>query len=210
MGLIKQVISIKKRVTVDIVFCIDCSFSMSPVLGYIKKAIIKFFKEELEDLAIDGWRARIVGFRDDITCDNPFVTTVDEIMIQLNGVKAKGDIENKPAPVFETIKSVVDSSEWQHPHAKKIILLFTDTTAKAIDEQDMEVFAEELSRNLVCIFLWGKKDSLYDNMRIIPKSYIEQIVDPMDFYYHYSLDFGNVILRICPDLTDLADDKNIL
>lgn len=189
---IQKVTEIKIHSIADIVFCIDCSFSMIPIINSIKNDIlllIKALDEYNEYLKID-WRARIVAFRDSISYDRPFTTKLDEFKSQLDEIKAKGCVEDEPAPIIETIRCATKCSEWRRACHKKI-LLFTDTTAKPIDDLDFKVIVEELTQSHIQLFLWGKKSPLYEKLMIIPRSDIIQIEDPIEFYYHKSIDFGN-------------------
>ena len=190
----------------DIVFCIDASFSMIPIVDYIKEVIYKLAKEVLDNNCkkID-WRAQTIVFRDNVAYSRPFVATIEELKAQLDEVKAKGFVENKPAPVFETIRCAVQTPYWRNAH--KFIILFTDTTPKPITDSDFVNFAEELSDQHIKLYLWGKKDSLYEKMLSIPRSNIIQIDDPMKFYYHQEISLENLIECLTPmDLEDYYDD----
>ena len=152
-------------IPVDIVFCIDCSCSMSPVLESIKQNIhilIETFdavpKESEYYLHVD-WRARLVGYRNyDVDEEwmmnnNPFVTTKEELFIQLDGIRVKGVVENE-----NNTSSTLDAiwyaakSDWRnirHPvgcwdtyeeeffksgglYGYKYIFIFTDSNPKVI------------------------------------------------------------------------------
>lgn len=188
----------------DIVFCIDCSFSMMPVIESIKDTILGFMKgfDTDEERRID-WRARVVGFRDFrnyIAYDKPFASSLEGLKSQLDEIKAKGCVENGPASVFETISYVVDNSDWRGP-CYKIVVLLTDTIAKPINDMDIEDFVYELDALHIRLFLWGKKDPLYDKLRIVPRSEITQIDDPIEFYYHKAIGLGWIMELLTPTKT---------
>lgn len=190
MGIIKSKETKIKHVA-DIVFCIDCSFSMIPVIDSIKDNIVALING-LDELKVIDWRARVVGFhdfRDYIAYDNPFVSSQNWLKSQLDDIKAKGCVENGPAPVFETISYVVNNSEWREC-CRKIIIFLTDTIAKQINDLDIKVFSEELMGMHINLLLYGKGDLSYHKMCAIPRSDIMQFDDPIEFYYHKTIEWS--------------------
>lgn len=79
-----------------------------PVLDSIKDNIAKLMEGIEYDI---NWCARVMGYRNfdiDEKCllnDNPFVTTVEELNTQLDGMVAKGFAEKEPS-ILESLKVV--------------------------------------------------------------------------------------------------------
>lgn len=192
MGLQKG--TYKVRCVTDIVFCIDCSFSMIPIIESIKKSICLLMNGiENADISID-WRARVVGFRDNIVYNKPFVTSLDDVKTQLDSVKAQGVVENGFSPIIETIECVLKDSAWRE-RTHRIIMLFTDT---APGSGDPDSLSDEVERRHIKLYLWGKKDPVYDYLMKIPRAEIEQFNDPIEYYYHKTVEFGDVLESLDP------------
>lgn len=172
----------------DIVFCIDCSFSMIPVIDSIKENILALVKS-FDEMEIEfDWRARVVGFRDAIVYDKPFVSTVEGVKHQLDTIKAQGIVENDPSPLVETIESVIKDHAWRRA-SHKIVMAFTDTGATVKTGFDVAGLIDEMWMQHIKLVLWCPNDLVYNVLRKTPRSYIYQFDDPIDFYYHKNIDF---------------------
>lgn len=105
--------------SLDIVFCIDCTCSMAPVLDSIKENIIKFI-DVCNDSKVD-WRGRIVLFRDSevdkewLENDNPFVSQKENLEAQLDSVMAKGSIEDETnaSSILDALFYAQTASPWR-------------------------------------------------------------------------------------------------
>ena len=167
---------------------------MIPIIDSIKKSISLLVNGiENAEISID-WRARVVGFRDNIVYDKPFVDTMDEIMTQLDSVKAQGVVENGWSPIIETIESVVKDSAWRE-RTHRVIMLFTDT---APGSGDPDSLSDKLKICHIKLYLWGKKDPIYDYLMKIPRVEIEQFEDSIEFYYQKPIYFGHFMSSFFP------------
>lgn len=196
----------------DFVFCIDCSCSMMPVLDSIKESIAGFM-EGIETTYDINWRARVMGYRnfnvdeEYLLNDNPFVTTVEALKTQLDRMVAKGFAEKEPSSTLDAIWYAAFKSEWRS-NCRKFVLVFTDETTKGLNEKtiseisqadsDLDRLAQELDVNRIKLFLWGKEDPLYDVLQKIPRADIVQFEDPIDFYYHKTLELGRLLDWFAP------------
>lgn len=114
--------------TIDIVFCVDCSWPMAPVLDSVKDNIVRLLKDinsynenissEYQNLA--DWRARVIGYRnfeEDNECllnDNPFVSDIEDVKEQLSGLVCKGYSENNPlSSSLDALWYAVQTSDWR-------------------------------------------------------------------------------------------------
>lgn len=176
----------------DIVFCIDCSFSMIPIIESIKESISLLMNGLVNDDNSIDWRARVVGFRDNIVYDKPFVTTVDEIKTQLDSIKAQGIVEDEQSPVIETLERAVKDSSWREC-TRRVIMMFTDTVPKTDKCENIDNLSNEMDIHHITLYLWGKKDSgynsVYDLLAKIPRADIVRFEDPIEFYYHKYIKF---------------------
>ena len=111
--------------TIDIVFCIDCSWPMAPVLDSIKDNIVRLI-EEIDQYNQDSshiladWRARVLGYRnfeEDYECllnDNPFVSSIEELNAQLLGLVCKGCSENNQcSSSLDALWYATKCSDWR-------------------------------------------------------------------------------------------------
>ena len=192
MGLLKAS-KIKIYCNCDIVFCIDCSFSMIPIIESIKESISLLMNGLVNDDNSIDWRARVVGFRDNIVYDKPFVDTVDEIKSQLDSLKAQGIVEDGQSPVIETLERAVKDSLWRKS-TRRVIMLFTDTVPKTDKCENIDNLSDEMDSHHIKLYLWGKKDSgynfVYDLLEKIPRANLELFEEPIGFYYHKHINFG--------------------
>lgn len=111
--------------SIDIVFCIDCSWLMAPVLDSIKDNIVRLimdinqYNKNSSSIWAD-WRARVIGYRnfeeDDeyLINDNQFVSTLEEIRAQLSGIVCKGCSENSPlSSSLDALWYAMQTSNWR-------------------------------------------------------------------------------------------------
>lgn len=105
--------------SIDIVFCIDYTASMAPILDSIKENIIRFI-DVCNESSLD-WRARVVLFRDSavdeewLVNNKPFVSNKDELVTQLGSAMAKGKIEDETdySSLMDALYYAAEESEWR-------------------------------------------------------------------------------------------------
>lgn len=105
--------------SIDIVFCVDCTCSMAPILDSIKENIVRFI-DVCDESHID-WRARVVLFRDSVVDedwldnDKPFVSKKEDLETQLDCVIAKGNIEDETdaSSTLDALFYAATESEWR-------------------------------------------------------------------------------------------------
>lgn len=196
-------------VAADFVFCLDCSSSMLNVLNSIKDNIIRFMEsiDTMEFSRID-WRARVMGYRnfdvdeEYLMNDNPFVSSVEELRKQLDGMEAKGYVENEPCSTLDAIWYAAKKSEWRNK-CLKIILVFTDAQTKPVNKKtcdeikeaddDLDILAKEFDANHIRLCLRGLEHSVYVLLMKIPRSIIVQFKDSIEYYYHKDLELDNLL-----------------
>lgn len=134
------------KYNVDIVFCIDVTGSMTPVLNTIKKNALNLYgdlKRAMENMdtpkLIDQMRIKVIAFRDYAAFmkDNlqPMLATdfftlpadTDKFTASVNSLDAKGG-GDAPEDALEALAFAI-RSKWDTPGAlgRQIIVLFTDT-----------------------------------------------------------------------------------
>ena len=131
------------KYAVDIVFCIDVTGSMYPVLDQVKEGALTFHKR-LEDSmaaknkAINQLRLRVVAYRDfrdnaaDALIQSPFFTMPDQIADYetfLQALQAGGG-GDEPESGLEAL-AVALHSDWERGLTRRrhIVALFTDASA---------------------------------------------------------------------------------
>ena len=220
MGIQKGSEPLKIKGVADIVFCFDITGSMTDIINSVKDSVEKLvegFATYDSSVTLD-WRARVMGYRDFeedteyLVNDRPFVTTVEELRDQIAGMEAKeytgGD---DPESTLDAIWYASKKSDWRE-NCHKIVVVFTDDAPKPVNEKtikdisgaddDIEVLAQELNVKHIKLFLWGKKDPVYDALTKIPRADIVQLENPeVDFK---ALDFNTLMTTIGKTVSQLA------
>lgn len=139
------------KYAVDIVFCIDTTYSMTPYLDSVKSTALKF-QTQLEstmaklDKAVDQLRVSIVDFRDldhdgpESIQQSPFYVLPDQAQAyddKVSGLAAR----DKPGPIPESALealAVAIRSPWERSRDKRrhIIVMCTDAPAYPLGEID--------------------------------------------------------------------------
>ncbi len=142
----------KTRGVADIVFLIDISGSMAPVIDALKRNIEMFMDtlstgEGNNVSPVRDWRAKVVGYRDfeadaEAFIDNPFVRDVDALKAQLAGLRAEGG-GDEPESLLDALYRIAtmeqmergaqsdDPSKWRYrSDAARVVIVFTDASFK--------------------------------------------------------------------------------
>lgn len=214
---------VKMKGVADIVFCFDCTYSMSEIIESVKNNVDKLIDgfETLTDL---DWRARAMGYRDFevdeeyLINDKPFVDNdVVALKAQIASIEAKeytgGD---DPESTLDAIWYAACKSDWRS-NCHKIVVVFTDEASKGVNEKtiadipaadaDIDVLAQELNVNHIKLFLWGKKDPLYDILQKIPRADIVQLEDPENDFKN--MEFDKVMEQMGKTISELASSGGI-
>lgn len=218
MGLQKAA-QVKVKGVADIVFCFDCTGSMTEIINSVKENVGKLIEGfATNEVALD-WRARCLGYRDFeedeeyLINDRPFVSTEDELKAQIAGMEAKeytgGD---EPESTLDAIW-YASRSEWRD-NCHKIVVVFTDAAAKGVNEKtineiekadaDLDVLTQELNVNHIKLFLWGMKDPVYDILTKIPRADVVQLENPEDDYK--KMNFSTLMNTIGKTVSELISE----
>lgn len=201
----------------DIVFCFDCTGSMTEIIASVKENVSKLIDGFKENQVALDWRARCLGYRDFeydeeyLINDRPFVSTEEELKVQIDGMEAKEYTgEDEPESTLDAIWYAAKKSDWRD-NCHKIIVVFTDAPAKSVNDKtiaeisgsdgDIDVLAQELIVQHIKLFLWGKKDSLYDKLKMIPRADIVQMENPEEEFK--MMDFKNLMGQIGKTVSEL-------
>lgn len=201
----------------DIVFCFDCTGSMTEIIQSVKDNVSNLVEGFKDNSVTLDWQARCLGYRDFevdeeyLINDRPFVKTEEELKAQIAGMEAKeytgGD---DPESTLDAIWYAAKKSEWRE-NCHKIVVIFTDAAAKGVNEKtladisgsddDLEVLTQELNVQHIKLFLWGPKDPVYEALKIIPRADIVQLDNPEEDYK--KLDFSTLMTTIGKTVSDL-------
>lgn len=208
---------LKIKGVADIVFCFDCTGSMTEIIKSVKDNVDKLVKGFATNEVSLDWRARCLGYRDFevdeefLINDRPFVKTEGELKDQIASMDAReytgGD---DPESTLDAIW-YASKSEWRE-NCHKIVVVFTDAAAKGVNEKtiseiagaddDLEVLAQELNVNHIKLFLWGMKDPVYDFLTKIPRADIVQLENPEEDYK--KIDFSVLMNTIGKTVSELV------
>ena len=138
---------------IDIVFCIDVTGSMSPVIDLVKEKVRKFPHNIKDSLVKNGkvveLRVRVIAFRDfatdaDAMQASEFFTVEPSTDLAkhesfVNGLSASGG-GYEPDSALEAL-SIALMSNWTHEGDKQqhIIVMFTDASAHKLESRVGEV-----------------------------------------------------------------------
>lgn len=214
---------VKMKGVADIVFCFDCTGSMTAIINSVKNNVDKLIDGFKTYTDLD-WRARAMGYRDFevdeeyLINDKPFVEN-DEAALkaQIGSIEAKeytgGD---DPESTLDAIWYAACKSDWRS-NCHKIVVVFTDEASKGVNEKtiadipgadaDLDVLAQELNVNHIKLFLWGKKDPLYDVLQKIPRADIVQLEDPENDFKN--MNFDKVMEQLGKTISELASSGGV-
>ena len=202
----------------DIVFCFDCTGSMTEIITSVKENVGKLVEGFKENQVMLDWRARCMGYRDFeydeefLINDRPFVDNEEDLKAQIAGMDAVeytgGD---DPESTLDAIWYAAKKTEWRD-NCHKIVVVFTDAGTKPVNEKtladisgsdgDMDVLAQELNVQHIKLFLWGLKDPVYDELNKIPRADIVQLENPEEDYKN--MDFSQLMNTIGKTVSDLV------
>lgn len=214
---------VKMRGVADIVFCFDCTASMSEIIKNVKDNVNEFidsfktFGTELD------WRARAMGYRDFevdeeyLINDKPFVETEADLKAQIASIEAPdGTGGDEPESTLDAIWYAAKKTEWRE-NCHKIVVVFTDDASKPVNQktledikgsgEDLDLLSQELQVDHIKLFLWGKTDPIYDALKKIPGADITQLDDPENDFK--TMDFSKVMDRIGKTISEMASSGGV-
>jgi hypothetical protein len=132
---------------VDIVFCIDVTGSMTPIIDQVKANALRFYDDVQSNLTakgknVDQLRVRVIGFRDFAADgaaaleESPFFTLPDErddFSAFVNGLVAEGG-GDAPESGLEAVALAIDSA-WTTTgdRRRQVIVVWTDQPAQPLN-----------------------------------------------------------------------------
>ena len=146
----------KTKGVADIVFLIDVSGSMTPIIDALRKNIEMFIDslshgDANNAAAVKDWRGKVVGYRDIEHAeaeglpwieDNPFVRDAVALKAQLGNLRAAGG-GDEPESLLDALYKVAtmeaspkgaqgeDANKWRYrSEAARVVVVFTDASFK--------------------------------------------------------------------------------
>ena len=136
----KEAVKIREKFNADVVLCIDCTGSMSSLIGTIKNNALNFYPDmkrrcESQGKEIMSMRIKVIGFRD-ITDNVPFeVSEFFRIPEQEENFKSfVSNLRNigggdDPERAYDAISLALLSNWSTLKDARKVIILWTDAAS---------------------------------------------------------------------------------
>lgn len=135
------------RYLVDMVFCIDATGSMGPVINTVKEHVLNFYQDVTKKMAeknkkISQMRIRLIAFRDYLADKDQAMLATDffrlpeqskEFADCVNGIKEQGGGDD-PEDGLEALAFAIKSKWCQDAGAKKrqVIVVWTDASTHEI------------------------------------------------------------------------------
>ena len=169
----------KKKGVVDIIFVIDTSGSMGPVISKIGKNIAGFI-DSLNPADIKDWRVRVFSFGDletdtpdiALNVNRPWTQDPQEIVNQLveciENVKKQGGGDEPESSLDALYLSAKDGFDSSWTERTRAIVLFTDATPKkivketlGIDADGLQLLAQQINDSHAYVHLFAPKHDDY-------------------------------------------------
>lgn len=187
--IVQKTTSAKVKAKADVVFCFDCTGSMSGCIANVKEYANAFALGLASGANPIDWRMRATGYGDlelneEIQNSFDFVPTVPEFQTQLANIRMCGG-GDEPESTLDAIVVAAKTSKWRS-QVHKIVVVFTDAHTKDIHSSTRKTFAinnvDELKIGLtedhIKLFLWGPSDPNYNALKSVPKAEIEELANP--------------------------------
>ena len=188
----------KTKGVADIVFLIDTSGSMAPVIDALRKNIEVFIDSlsgaDANNAApVKDWRAKVVGFRDaehdrDWYQDHPFVRDAVALKAQLGSLRAEGG-GDEPESLLDALYQLAtleatpkgaqseEANKWRYrSDAARVVVVFTDATFRetmSIPEAKggaLQDVANVIMANRIILSIFAPNFEVYDRLSQIDKS----------------------------------------
>jgi hypothetical protein len=188
----------KTKGVADIVFLIDVSGSMAPVIDALRRNIEVFIDslsvgDANNASPVKDWRGKVVGYRDaehdrDWFQDHPFVRDAVALKAQLAGLRAEGG-GDEPESLLDALYKVAtmeaspkgaqaeEPGKWRYrSDAARVVVLFTDATFKetmVIPEAKggaLQDVANVVMANRIILSIFAPNFEVYDRLSQIDKS----------------------------------------
>lgn len=182
----------KVKGVADVVFVFDCTGSMDPYIDGVKDNVASLIKgfNATANVKLD-WRVRAMGYKDyfvDKDClinDFLFTDDADEFANnQLARLRADGGGDEKES-ALDALWYALKRTDWR-PRCTKVIVLFTDAGTKGLHNRtmdelgvvdDVSYLQQELMKNKVQLFLYGKTDPVYEQLHQTERAHVYQYDD---------------------------------
>jgi hypothetical protein len=189
----------KTKGVADIVFLIDLTGSMAPVIDALRKNIEVFIDSLSAGDAnnaspVKDWRGKVVGYRDiehdgaNWLVDNPFVRDAVALKAQLAALRAEGGAD-EPESLLDALYKVAtmeatpkgaqseEPGKWRYrSEAARVVVVFTDASFKesmSIPEArggGLQDVANVVMANRIILSLFAPNFEGYDRLSQIDKS----------------------------------------
>ena len=189
----------KTKGVADLVFLIDVSGSMAPVIDALRRNIETFIDSlshgtDANNAApVKDWRGKVVGYRDTNDGDrwledNPFVRDASALKAQLAALSAEGG-GDEPESLLDALYKVAtmeaspkgaqgeDPNKWRYrSDAARVVIVFTDASFKetmAIPEAKgggLQDVTNVIMGNRIILSIFAPNFEVYDRLSQIDKS----------------------------------------
>ncbi|HKG95244.1 MAG TPA: vWA domain-containing protein [Gemmatimonadaceae bacterium] len=196
----------KTKGVADIVFLVDVTGSMAPIIDALRRNIESFIDslgagDANNAPPVKDWRGRVVGYRDietdrDWLVDNPFVRDAVALKAQLAALRAEGG-GDEPESLLDALYKLAtmeaspkgaqaeDPRKWRYrSDAARVVVVFTDASFRetmSIPEAkggSLQDVANVVMANRIILSLFAPNMEGYDRLSQIDKSEWEAIEYP--------------------------------
>lgn len=181
----------KVRGVADVVFCFDCTGSMTPCIENVKNNVASLVKgfNSTPGVKLD-WRVRAMGYRDfevdsePLINDAEFTSDQEEFVEQLSCFRANGGGDYEES-ALDAIWYAVRTSDWRKK-SHKVVVVFTDAGTKSVHSStqkklgvngDIDFLRQTLASERIQLFIYGPDEEAYRQFDTVPKSNIDLGID---------------------------------
>lgn len=166
-----------KSYVIDIVFCIDTTDSMGPILGTIRTNCYRLYMDLTtrcyeKGKAVKKLRIKVISFKDYLSDENPMTVSsflsmpeeAGELVSLFNSLKPEGG-GDEPESSLEAIGYAIKSnwSREEYVTKRQIIVVWTDAPAHMLEEaRSAEKSPKWMARNLEELEEWWNDEKMID------------------------------------------------
>ena len=201
------------KYNVDVVLCIDATYSMEPVLNMVKEHALSFYDDVIQELAaknkiVSGFRVRLIAYRDYIA-DGPNAMLLTDFFAlpeqtsefekAINSVKPLGGGDD-PEDGLESIGYAIRSKWCQEGKRRHIIVVWSDDATHELGFGcQSPYYPPKMAKDFSELMTWWDEMD-YNSKRLLiyapAREYWTTISENWDNAIHFPSEAGNGLDKV--------------